>query len=200
MRWRVAVSLGLLACANGSVVGDDGGTPSDGGSPPEDVTTIPLDAGKDALDAAIDVFDAGCATDGALGGIGVPAGATATATSSTSTDLPSQAIDGDQSTYWNAGGFTGSITVAFASPVTIDGVHLWVTALPTTSETYTVFGIQDANTTQLAQSTQTAQQGGGALQTIAIPNAAYDAIRVDVVGNQSWVAIVEMAFTTTSCP
>ncbi len=198
-RWSW-LALAIVGCANGSTSGEDASTPNDGGNPPQDVTTLPTDAAKDAADAAIDVFDAGCAVDGALGGIGVPFGATATATSSTTTDLPSHAIDGDQNTYWNAGGFTGSITVMFASPITIDGVDLWVTALPTTDETYTVFGIQDANTTQLAQSTQTAQQGGGALQTIPIPNAAYDGIRIDVVGTQSWVAIVEMAFTTSYCP
>lgn len=196
MRSRVALALALIGCANGAVLVGDDASQIDGGAPP-DVTTLPLDSGKDV---AIDVFDAGCVPDGALGGIGVPAGSTATATTSTATDVPSHAIDGDPNTYWNAGGYTGSITVMFASPITIDGVHLWVTALPTTSETYTVFGIQDANTTQLAQSTQTAQQGGGTLQTIAIPNAAYDGIRIDVVGNQSWVAIVEIAFTTSFCP
>jgi hypothetical protein len=196
---RVAVLVLLAACANATQTGDDAGQDGsnfgDSGAPP-DVVKIPLDA---SADVAIDVFDAGCAQDAALGGIGMPAGSTASAPGSYNS-TPAMVIDGDLGTVWNSGGFTGSITITFASPVTFDGVTLYVNALPTTSETYTVFGIQDVQTTQLAQSTQTAPQGGAALQTIAVANAAYDGLRIDVQGNASWVAINEIALATTYCP
>lgn len=199
MRGIVVIALCAAGCANsGILVGDDDAAPAqDGGG---DVFQLPLDAGSDASDAAIDVFDAGCAKDAALGGIGVPAGSTASATTTYASQTPDLAVDGDEGTYWNSGGFAGSITVKFPAPVTFDGVKLFVSALPTTSETYTVYGIQDANVNPLAQSTQTAQQSGGALQTIAIPNDAYDGIRIDVDGNQSWVAINEIALVTAYCP
>lgn len=164
------------------------------------MTKLPLDASADVAVVDDYVFDAGCAQDAALAGIGIPAGSSVSASGSYNSQ-PADAIDGNLGTVWNAGGFTGSITIMFLSPVTIDGVKLYVDALPTTSETYTVFGIQDQQTTQVAQSTQTATQGGGnALQTIAIPNAAYDGIRIDVQGNASWVAINEIALATTYCP
>ena len=195
MRALVLVFLG--ACANSPTTGDDASAPIDSGPLP-DVTKLPLDASGDV---AVDnyVFDAGCTPDAALAGIGMPAGSTATASGSYNS-APTDAIDGNLGTVWNSGGFTGSITIKFTSPITFDGVKLYVNALPTTSETYTIFGIQDVQTTQIAQSTQTATQGGNALTTIAVPNAAYDGIRLDVQGNASWVAINEIGLATTYCP
>ena len=196
---RAAVVLLVLgACATAPTSGDDASTPIDSGPLP-DVTKLPTDAGTDADANVPDVFDAGCAQDGALGGIGMPAGSTATASGSYNS-TPADGIDGNLGTVWNAGGFTGSITIMFASPVTFDGVTIYADAVPTTSETYTIFGIQDVQTTQIAQSTQTVQQSGNQLQTIAIPNAAYDGIRIDVQGNASWVAINDIALATTYCP
>ena len=194
---RAVLVVGVVAaCANGSTTGDDAAAPADSGNS-ADVTKLPL--GDASADATVDVFDAGC-TDAALGGVALPSGTTATATTAYAPTTAAMAIDGDVNTYWNAGDFTGSITVMFPSPTTVDGVKLYVSALPTTSETYAISGIKDDVTSPLAQSTQTANQGGGALQTIAIPSALYDGIRIDVQGNQSWVAINEIAFATTYCP
>jgi len=197
--FRRALGPGLplliaAACANAPTTGDDASTPFDSGPLP-DVTKLPVDSGADA-DAY--VFDAGCTPDAALGGIGVPAGSNATASGSYNS-TPTDAVDGTLGTVWNAGGFTGTITIMFASPVTLDGVKIYANALPTTTETYTIFGIQDQQTTQLAQSTQNVDQGSQ-LATIAVPSAAYDGIRLDVQGNASWVAINEIGFATTYCP
>jgi hypothetical protein len=194
----------LVGCAASGRIADDDAAPPDDASP-GDVTVLPLDGAADAppadaavADATPDAF-AACA-DAALGGIGMPAGATATATTSYTNNPPGDAIDGDFATYWNSGDFTGSLTIAFASPVTFDGVRLYASSLPTTSETYTLYGIQNGSPSQIAQSTQTVQQGGAALATIPVPNDAYDGLLVVVDGNQSWVAINEIALVTTQCP
>ena len=192
----MVVFVFLGACANAPTTGDDAGQPNETGPLP-DVTKLPTDSSADVADTY--VFDAGCAPDAALAGIGMPAGSNASASGSYNS-TPTDAIDGNLGTVWNSGGFTGSITIMFASPQTFDGVKLYVNALPTTSETYTVFGIQDQQTTELAQSTQTATQAGNLLTTIAVPNAAYDGIRVDVQGNASWVAVNEIGLSTTYCP
>jgi len=196
MRLRVGLALGLTCCANGAVViGDDGGQLDSGGS--QDVTTLPVDSGKDA---AIDVFDAGCVPDGALGGIGIPAGSTASATTSYSTNTPDQAIDGDLGTYWNAGGTTGSLTITFPSPQTFDAVRLGVTALPTSDETYTISGMHDATQSQIGQSTQSAPQGGSVLSPIPVTSGTYDGLVIDVTSTQSWVAITDVSLVTSYCP
>ncbi|HEY1956601.1 MAG TPA: hypothetical protein VGH28_13355 [Polyangiaceae bacterium] len=75
--------------------------------------------------------------------------------------------------------------MSFPSATSIDGVRLYVSALPTRSEAYTIDGIEGTTATQVAQSSQTAQQAGSALATIAIPSAPYDGIRIDVTGNAS---------------
>jgi hypothetical protein len=193
---RAALFLFLGACATSPTSGDDASTPIDSGQP--DITKLPVDSGKDVTTAP-DVFDAGCATDAALGGVGVPAGSTASASGSYNS-TPADAIDGNLGTVWNSGGFTGTITVSFPTPQTLDGVKLYMNALPTTDETLTVYGIQDVQTTQLVQSTQNVSSNGTTLTTISIPNAAYDGIRIDFQGNASWVAVNEIAFATTYCP
>ena len=197
MRRAFAVLL-CAGCANGGLlIGDDAAAPQDDAAQ-NDVLVLPLDGAP--KDVAIDTFDAGCARDAAFGGIGLPAGTTASATTTYASNVASLAIDGDEGTYWNAGGFAGSITVTFPSPTTFDGVHLYVSALPTTSESYTIYGIQGTTANVIAQSTQTAQQSGGALADIAVPSQPYDGIRIDVNGNASWVAINEIAFTNSYCP
>lgn len=193
---RAVVFLLVGACANAPTTGDDASAPFDSGPLP-DVTKLPVDGSGDTT---VDnyVFDAGCTPDAALGGIGIPAGSSATASGSYNS-TPTDAIDGTLGTVWNSGGFTGTITIMFTSPQTIDGVKIYANALPTTTETYTIYGIQDQQTTQIAQSTQNVDQGSQ-LATISIPSAAYDGIRLDVQGNASWVAINEIAFSTTYCP
>ena len=125
------------------------------------MTKLPVDSGTEADAALVDVFDAGCARRLARrhrhargldrDGVG-----------QLQLDARRTAIDGNLGTVWNAGGFTGSITITFTSPQTIDGVKIYANALPTTTETYTIFGIQDQQTTQLAQSTQNVDQGSHA--------------------------------------
>jgi hypothetical protein len=194
---RAVLFVFLGACATAPTGGDDAAAPTDSGPPP-DVTKLPTDSGVDV--AAVDnyVFDAGCAQDAALGGIGMPAGSLTSASGSYNS-TPLDAIDDNLGTVWNSGGFTGSITIMFPSPVSFDGVKIYANALPSTSETYTIYGIQDQQTTQLAQSTQNVDQGSQ-LSTIAVPNAMYDGLRIDVQGNASWVAINEIALATTYCP
>ena len=194
------LALCVAACAGGKIVGDDAGDTPDTNNGPPDVTVIPEAALPDVKDVAIDTFDAGC-TDAGLGGIGMPAGSTATATTSYGANTPDLAIDGDFNTYWNAGDFNGSLTITFPSSQTFDAILLRVNALPTTDETYTIWGQQDQNPfVQIGQSTESAQQGGGNLTPISVTPGAYDAIRIDVAGGSSWVAIMEVALATAYCP
>jgi hypothetical protein len=81
--------------------------------------------------------DASCLT-WALGGIGVPSGTVATASATYSTDVPSNAIDGDLTTEWNADGHTGSLTLQFPTPQTITGIRMATTSSPPTEESYII--------------------------------------------------------------
>ncbi len=191
----IAPIAGLQACATGKILDSDGGPTDAGGQDASiEVSILPLDG------AVLDVFDAGCAKDASLGGVGVPAGSTASATTSYSTSTPNLAIDGDTTTYWNAGATTGSLTVTFPSATTFDGVHLECAALPASSETFTITGYQSGTPAQIGTSTQTVAQGVSALAPISVTAGAYDAIKIDVTSSQSWVAIAEVSLLTTYCP
>jgi len=188
----------MLACANGATTQADSGAPEDAAT--GDVLSLPLDASSDATDASIDAYDAGCDPDGALGGVGLPEGTTASATTSYETNTPDLAIDGDPSTYWNAGATTGSLTLTFPSPQTFSGVKLDVTALPACAETYAITGFQNDVPIAIGQSTQNVPQGSTVLQTIGVTIGTYDAIEIDVSSTQSWVAIGDVALVTEACP
>jgi hypothetical protein len=158
--------------------------------------------GDDASDVATEApVDAGCSTsDAGLGGIGIPSGSVASASSSYSTNTPNLAIDGDLSTYWNAGGYSGSITVTFPSAQTIDGLRIAATASPATNETYSVYGIQGASSTLIGSATLSVPQGINILPAIMLTAGTYDGIEVQVNGMSSWVAIAEMSLLTSGCP
>jgi hypothetical protein len=188
-----AFAFVLTACANATTIGqDDASSLVDTGV--NEVLTLPLDAAVEAF------VDAGCAHDGALGGVGMPTGSIASATTTYAPDTPGLAVDGDLTTYWNAGDVTGSLTIAFPSPQTFDAIRMGVTALPTSDETYAITGFQNGVPIQIGQSTQSAPEGGGILAPIGVTIGTYDSIRIDVTSTASWVAITDVALVTPSCP
>lgn len=201
-----AGALGSAAgCANGLVDADAGGDDS-GASGNKDVVTLdaPVVADTGPADSGVpDVQppDAGCPpSDAGLGGIGVPIGTTATATGSYQTNTPNLAVDGDPSTYWNAGGFTGSLTIAFPSAIGLNGVRLIATANPAATETYTVYGIVGGTPNVIGSGTRSVPAGFALLAPIALAQGTYDGLRIDVSSQGSWAAIAEVSVLTAQCP
>lgn len=202
MSWLVL----LASCANGQVdTGDmDAMEPIDTGI---DHGGIMLDSGvSDAgesglIDSGVDAFDAGCSTsDAGLGGIGVPMGTTASASSSWQTSTPDKSIDGDLGTGWNAGGYSGSLTITFPQAQVMNGIHIATAALPASQETWTVYGYQNSMPTMIGSATMTAPQGVAVLAPINVMVGGYDQIRIDVTAQSSWASIVEVSILTPNCP
>jgi hypothetical protein len=154
-----------------------------------------------------------CCLSWALGGVGVPAGTVATAASGSS---PANAIDGNLSTSWNSGGYTGSISLQFPTPQAITGIRIAAQAGPGTNETYAVMTLADADSgaTMIGSATEMVNTGtttemvdaGGTLGTITIEPAipvtpgAYAGITINVNGMASWVEIVQVSLLTVGCP
>jgi len=181
----------------------------------EDASMAPADSGSDRIgitldtgvmesgpmDTGVDAFDAGCSTsDAGLGGIGVPMGTTASATTSWQTSTPDKAIDGDLGTGWNAGGYSGSLTIAFPKSQVMNGVRLATAASPASQETWTIFGYQNNTPQMIGQGTMTAPQGVAVLAPINVQVGSYDQIRIDVTAQSSWASIVEVSILTPNCP
>jgi hypothetical protein len=202
---RIPWPLVLLSCANGRVDPTDD---MDSSTPPVDTGVdhggIMLDSGvtdSGAADSGVDAFDAGCSkSDAGLGGIGIPMGTTATASSSWQTSTPDKAIDGDLGTGWNAGGYSGSLTITFPQAQVMNGVRLATAASPASSETWTIYGIQNSTPTMIGSATMTAPNGIAVLSPINVMVGSYDAIRIDVAAQSSWASIVEVSVLTPNCP
>jgi hypothetical protein len=141
----------------------------------------------------------GCAR-GDLAGIGVPVGTVATASTSLAADSgPDKAIDGDTTTRWNAGTFTGWITLTFPAPVAISGVRLHVHASPETTESYVV--TSSSSTTAIgSQTADVTPQPGVVLPDILVTPGTYSSITITVDGGTSWVAIDAIWLLPFACP
>ena len=199
----------LAACATGAV--DSPAAPDaaagdaraddatvDASAPDGDAATMP-EASADVVADSAPPFDAGCSrSDAGLGGVGIPSGSAATASASYAANTPDLAIDGDVATYWNAGGYDGTLTITFGSQQTITGIRVAAVASPTTTETYTIVGLVGTTSNTIGSATPTV--GGGVLPAISVTPGSYDAIQIQVAGMASWVAIAEVSLITSSCP
>lgn len=203
--------LGLAAlvfgCANGLVTDAVDASPIDAtvdraSLPDATADHSPGDAsGPDTSDINVpDAFDAGCSQlDAGMGGIGIPANSTATGGSYQS-NTPDKAIDGDLGTYWNAGGYAGSITITFPSPQTFSGIRIASVASPGSSESYTITGYQNNTPQMIGAATVQVPAGVSIVAPISVTPGAYDQIRIDVTAGSSWAAMAEVSLLTQYCP
>jgi hypothetical protein len=180
----------------------DGGGGIESGAEAGASDAAETDSADDVIDETATWLDAGCSTaDSGLGGIGIPSGTIATATTSYSTYTPDQAIDGNMSTVWDSGGYTGSLTLTFPSPVALDGVHVAADASPATTETYSIYGYVGTVATLIGTFTPSVSTSPPwQLPPMSVTPGTYDAIRLDVNGMTSWVEIHEISIETTGCP
>lgn len=198
-----------VACAKAELGPDSGpldASPSPADAAADSRSDAPLqDGGGDAgpladADADAAAVDGGCWIDSGMGGIGTPSGTTATATTTYQTNVPGLAVDMNLGTYWNASTTSGSLTITFPSPRVVSGVQIASIALPASTETYTVFGISNSVASQLGTDTFNVAQGTTINPVIAVPPGTFEAIRIDVSSNASWVAVAEVSIITPLCP
>jgi len=132
-------------------------------------------------------------------GCGIPTGTTASASGSYMS-TPDLAIDGDPGTYWNSGGYTGWLLLTFPKAQTIDSVTIKAVASPDTSETYTIYGTKSGAESVIATATLAVSGGSTVLGPIAVTKDSYDAIKIDVGGSLSWIAIADVTMHKIGCP
>ena len=201
----LVVFAALTGCANGGLVDNDADDPipkGDGG--PKDATLLDVPTTDAPIDSGVPdtpAPDSGCPqNDAGLGGILVPNGTTATATGSYQANTPDLVIDGNPGTYWNAGGYTGSITVTFPSALLLSGVRFITVASPSATETYTIYGITGGNPTMIGSQQLAVPAGASLAAPISVTQGTYDAIRIDVSSSGSWAALAEISILTPQCP
>ena len=209
--WIALASFVLVACAQAdeassspdaapdarktdSIAAGDTGAPSDGSPadglfPTEDTrdddastadTTPPDTAPIDTPPP--DTTPPTCAT---------PGGSTATASGAYSS-APGDAVDGDESTSWNAGDYTGWLDIVFPHAIYFDRIRIAATALPECIEPYTFTGYLAGASTPLGSASIDVPEGTDWVPTVPIPAGTYDELRIDVGSSASWIAIAEV--------
>jgi hypothetical protein len=178
----------------------------------EDVATKLADAATHTEDAVLRFEDAAMRVDASvdqagcrnwtLGGIGVPAGTVPSANASYGSTLPIHAIDGDLSTGWNSGSYSGWLRLEFPSPTYLTGVRILAGASPSSSETYTISA--DLLTSPIGGATRTVYADAGTtgtiLDPIAVTPGTYTSLTLTISGGLSWVAVNELSILTPTCP
>ena len=132
-----------------------------------------------------------------LGGIGIPVGTVPSANASYGSTLPIYAIDGDLSTGWNSGSYSGWLRLEFPSPTYLTGVRILAGASPSTSETYTISA--DLLASPIGSATRTVYAGNTILDPIAVTPGTYTSLTLTISGGSSWVAINELSILTPTC-
>ena len=122
----------------------------------------------------------------------------ATASSSENAlQTPNLAIDGNITTYWNAGATSGTITVTFASGVSMKGLYVNTVASPASSESYTVSVLHNGQ--WVSEGTTTESIGVSQAQYfIPLPAGTYDGVRLAVGSSSNWVQIYEITTAPSS--
>jgi len=135
-----------------------------------------------------------------LGGIGAPAGTVVSANASYPPTRPEYAIDGDLTSGWNSGSYSGSLRLELPRPMELEGINLLAFATPSTIEVFTVT-VDDRNdlSTQVRRPVRSGTSGSIS-GPISIPPGTYSSIRIDVDGRDSWVMIGEVSLLTANCP
>ncbi|SYX81659.1 fibronectin type III domain-containing protein [Paenibacillus alvei] len=126
-----------------------------------------------------------------------PSGTIATASSVYSSYIPANVIDKDLNTRWNASTYQATLQLDFPRELNISALQLAAVATPTTDEKYTVFGFKNGLWTQISEPTVRnvlAQNTPVVLEPIPVKPGNYDAIKINIDGRNSWVAINEITY------
>ena len=130
-----------------------------------------------------------------------PSGTIATASSVYSSYIPENVIDKDLNTRWNASTYQATLQLDFPRELNISALQLAAVATPTTDEKYTVFGFKNGLWTQISEPTVRnvlAQNTPVVLEPIPVKPGNYDAIKINIDGRNSWVAINEITYINQS--
>ncbi|WP_339270906.1 fibronectin type III domain-containing protein [Paenibacillus sp. FSL K6-1330] len=132
-----------------------------------------------------------------------PSGTIATASSVADSYIPANVIDKDLKTRWNATTYQATLQLDFPTELNISAVQLAAVATPTTDEEYTVFGFKNGLWTQISEPTirnvlASAESTPVVLESIPVNPGNYDAIKINIDGRNSWVAINEITYINQS--
>ncbi|WP_379157300.1 IPT/TIG domain-containing protein [Paenibacillus sp. sgz5001063] len=124
-----------------------------------------------------------------------PVGTSVSASTAAEGFVPANVIDKDLSTRWNATMYSGTLQLNFPTTISMSALQIAALATPATDEEYTIYGLKDGLWVQISEpATRKVNTSSAALEPIAVVPGSYEAIKVTVKGNASWVAINEITY------
>lgn len=185
MKRFVVFAVLALGCADA----EDPATSIDAGRDSSAIVdTAPRDTafsegGSDAIFPVEDVGPTGiCAT---------PSGTTATASGSYMS-TPDVLVDGNISSVWNSGDYSGWIRLKLPKPTLFDRVRIAANALPACDHVYTVKGSTGGTETAIGSATRAVTTEHQWLPAIEVTRGTYDEVLVEVAPTASWIALGEI--------
>ncbi|UHA73844.1 discoidin domain-containing protein [Paenibacillus sp. 481] len=121
------------------------------------------------------------------------------------------AIDGDASTYWNAGNTTGTIQVTFPSSINITKIQLASVASGKSNVSYTFYGLKNGEWAAISSKITASVITGidpsspgtidptkvDLFEPVAVTPGDYDGIKIDIAASNSWAAISEITLISS---
>jgi hypothetical protein len=112
-------------------------------------------------------------------------------------DVPAEAIDGDPSTAWGAGDYTGHLVISYDPPEAVAGIILLPAASPNSSIDYTILieGPDGVDST-LTTSWKTTDEDPWVVAHLSAPRLV-TALTIDAQSASTWISLYEVM--TTNC-
>lgn len=126
-------------------------------------------------------------------GFRLPAGTTMWSSGYYSSYTPDKTMDGNIDTYWNSGDYTGAVEYRFPKGEFLKGIQVAAGSGPADNREYVIYGLKGGQWSQIGIGTRYVGSGISILEPIAVTPDTYDAIKLEMKRNSSWVAINEVS-------
>ncbi|MEK5447473.1 hypothetical protein [Paenibacillus sp. FSL R7-0331] len=134
-----------------------------------------------------------------------PDGTIVSADKSYSGMAPSNVIDLNFETFWNSGGYNGSLEMKFPEEIYLDFVQLAASASPKTNVSYKLYGFQSGSWVEISgKINREVENHANKFYTILDPFAVtpgkYSGIRIECAESSTWIAISEITIGSLTPP
>lgn len=134
-------------------------------------------------------------------GVSPPTGTVATASQIYNNAFAaSKAIDGDLSTYWSSGSYSGTIQLVFPSAINLNFVQAAIGSTSSTRGTYTVYGLKDDKWVDISSVGNFIPKKNSVIimEPIAVTPGLYEGIKIDISNPSSWVGLYEITINESN--
>ncbi|MEK4047592.1 fibronectin type III domain-containing protein [Paenibacillus sp. FSL H8-0048] len=140
--------------------------------------------------------EGGTVADGMQGAL-PPDGTIVSANNSYGGMTPNNVVDSNLETFWNSGGYNGSIEMKFPEELYLDFVQIASSASPKTNVTYKIYGLQSGAWVDISGKVNRDVENHATkkytiLEPFVVKPGKYNGIKIECTGSSTWIAISEI--------